>query len=69
MRYYGIFLFNLKKIRLLEKLTQVELAERASINEKYYGRVERGESSPTLDIIIKLAIALNVNITAFFDEI
>lgn len=51
----------LKKMRLEKHLTQFEVAELAEIDEKYYGQIERGINSPTLNIFIKIIKALEIN--------
>lgn len=47
-------------------LTQEMLASKAGINEKYYGRIERGESCPTVDYVIKLCNAMEIDIVELF---
>ena len=40
-------------------LKQVEVCERAGINDKYLSCIERATSIPSLDVIIRLAAALD----------
>lgn len=40
---------RLKAYREYHQLTQEDLATKAGVNEKYYGRIERNESCPTVD--------------------
>ena len=40
-------------------LRQVQVCERASINDKYLSCIERAASIPSLEVIMKLAIALD----------
>lgn len=40
-------------------LKQVEVCERAGINDKYLSCIERATSIPSLEVIMKLALALN----------
>lgn len=50
-----------ENIRLLRKkrgLSQEQLAFRAEINASYMGQVERGEKNPTIDVLSKIALAL-----------
>lgn len=47
-------------------MTQEELAYKAGINEKYYVRLERNKSFPTIDKLEKICIALNTDIVSFF---
>lgn len=53
---------RLKKIRKSKRFSQEELAERAGINRSYLSQVENGHSSPTMEVVDKLAGALEVNI-------
>lgn len=39
-------------------LRQVQVCERAGINDKYLSSIERAKSIPSLEVIMKLAIAL-----------
>lgn len=57
---------KLKAYRLSFNLTQEELAYKAGINEKYYGRLERNESCPTIEKMEKICTALNTDIVSFF---
>jgi DNA-binding XRE family transcriptional regulator len=43
--------------------TQDQLADRADLNRGYLGGIERGERNPTLDIIVKLAAALDMRLS------
>lgn len=40
-------------------LRQVQVCERAGINDKYLSCIERAASIPSLEVVMKLAIALN----------
>lgn len=44
-------------------LTQRELADKAHISEGYVARLEAGDTSPGLDLLSRLAIALSVSLT------
>jgi transcriptional regulator with XRE-family HTH domain len=46
--------------------SQEALAEKADIHPNYVGRIERGECSATVEILLKLAKALNVRPHKFF---
>lgn len=48
------------RYRLKARLSQETLAEKADIHPNYVGRIERGECAPTVEILLKLAIALKV---------
>ena len=40
-------------------LRQIEVCERAGINDKYLSCIERATSIPSLDVLMKLSLALN----------
>jgi transcriptional regulator with XRE-family HTH domain len=54
------------KYRKKAGLSQEALAEQADIHPNYVGRIERGECSATVEILLKLAKALNVRPYKFF---
>lgn len=60
---------NLRRLRLERKLTQEQLGHEAGIDLTYVGRIERNQKNPTVDVIGRLAAALRVHPSAFFDEI
>lgn len=57
---------RLRAYRDLLNYTQEDLAIKAGIDEKYYGRIERGESCPTIIVLEKICAALNIDIVEFF---
>ena len=61
---------NIARIRNQETgYTQAEMEEYSGISRAYYGRIELGLHSPTIDALIKIANALNVPfIRLFLDE-
>jgi transcriptional regulator with XRE-family HTH domain len=54
------FAENLKKVRRARGWSQEELAHRADIDRTYVSLLERQIYSATLDVISKLAVALEV---------
>jgi len=54
------FAERLEKIRKERRLSFNELAQKIDIHSTQLRRYEKGESQPTLDVLRKLAIALNV---------
>jgi len=54
---------TIKILRTRNNLRQDELAERAGINRSYLSMLENGKSSPTLDVLDKLAQALNIRMS------
>ena len=61
---------NIARIRKQETgYTQAEMEEYSGISRAYYGRIELGLHSPTIEALIKIANALNVPfINLFLDE-
>ena len=59
----------IRKYREARNLTQEELAELCGISPAYFGRLERGEHSMTLDKCQKIAAALGVRLADFFEEL
>lgn len=57
---------RLKRLREYYKLTQMQMAERADIDDKYYGRIERNESAPTVSVIEKICSGLDIPLVQFF---
>lgn len=57
---------RIKRLRQERKLSQESLAERVGISPKYVSSIERGKENPTLDIVIKLAGALHVEVEDVF---
>ncbi|MGO0062361.1 helix-turn-helix domain-containing protein [Brevibacillus fluminis] len=57
------------RIRFFRKgsgLSQEQLAFKAGLNPSYLGQVERGEKSPTIDSLEKIATALDVTLEDLF---
>ncbi|MCR1876439.1 helix-turn-helix domain-containing protein [Paraclostridium bifermentans] len=59
---------NIKKIRNLKGLKQSELAELSDVSRVAIGNYERGERTPNVDILNKIANALDVSITDLLSE-
>ncbi len=51
---------RLQEIRKMRKFTQLMLADKVEVDAKYISRIESGISSPSFDMITKLASALEV---------
>lgn len=56
---------RIEEIRSKRGITQDQLSERMEINPKYLSSIERGKENPTLNTLIKLSRALEVD----FDEV
>lgn len=53
---------HLQTIRKLKKISQEELAERASVHRTYIGMIERGERNPTFTMLNRIAHGLDITI-------
>jgi len=54
------FASNVRKIRIKKKLSQKSLADKVGISVSYVSMLERGQRSPPLETIEKVAKALSV---------
>lgn len=52
---------NIRKYRLMKKLRQEDLAEKADLSINYIGAIERGEKMPSLETLIVIINALGVS--------
>ena len=59
---------KLKSIRLNKNLSAEALSRKTGVSAMHIGRIERGESSPTLGVLNKIALGLDVNLTLGFKE-
>ncbi len=51
----------LKKARQSKQLTQLQVAQKAVISEKYYPKLERAESTPSLKTLQKVLKAVGAH--------
>ena len=66
-----IFGPHLRQLRLSRGLTQTQLAERARSNLQFISRLERGTTTPTIGMLLRLADALEcrmVDLVEVFDR-
>jgi transcriptional regulator with XRE-family HTH domain len=59
---------QLKKIRIDKGLTQAEVAQRAKINANTYAKIERGEQTPPIPMLVRIGDAMEVEIDVNFRE-
>ena len=52
---------NIRKYRLMKKLRQEDLAEKADLSINYIGAIERGDKIPSLETLIVIINALGVS--------
>ncbi len=58
-----------RKLRDERELSRLLLSEISGVNEKYIGKIERGESSPSCFVINKIALALKINMKDIFNKL
>ena len=59
---------RLRKIRVEQGLTTIELGMRANISQAMISRIENDHANPTIDKVVSIARALNVPIFKLLDE-
>lgn len=60
---------NVKRIRRAREWSQEDLAGRAEINRTYISAIEAGSRNPTLQIVAKIGLALNVPYHALLEPL
>lgn len=58
---------NLRRLRVLRGLSQEVLAVDAAVDRTYVSRLERGLENPSVAVLERIALALDVPISEFFD--
>ena len=53
---------RIRVVRLDKKISQEKLAEFADVNRNTIGSIERGEISPTIETLYKIAAALDIEL-------
>lgn len=66
MRLREIVARNLRRLRREKNVSQEDLADRAGLNRNYPGLLEREQYAATVDVLEKLAAALDVDPVEFF---
>lgn len=59
---------NLKNLRKAQGLSLGEAAERTGVSKSMLGQIERGESSPTVSTLWKIATGLDISFTALMEQ-
>ena len=61
-------MFNIKSVRSRIGITQKQLANKAGITQAYLSEIETGKTIPSLSVLERLALALDMEITQLFNE-
>ena len=56
----NVFIMNLKRVRKEKKISQMRLAELCESSTSYIGEIEIGQKFPSIEMIEKIARALEV---------
>ena len=59
---------NIKSLRNQRSLSQIELAEKADISIPFLSNIERGNKWPHPETLVKIAVALDVEVYTLFQE-
>ncbi len=59
---------NIRNIRKSKGLSMEAVANEANIEFRQLGRIERGEGNTTIASLVKIADALKVNLSEFFQQ-
>ena len=62
----SIFVQNLRKYRQKSGLTQAQLAEKVNVSTHHIGMIELSRNNPTLDLVERIAKALNIKTYELF---
>jgi DNA-binding XRE family transcriptional regulator len=63
---FGILL---RRLREAENLSQEKLAEKCDLHRTYIGMLERGKRQPSLRVLQKFALVLNVSLPSMMSEL
>lgn len=58
--------WNLRRIRVLQGLSQERLAADAAVDRSYLGGLERQQENPTVDLLDRIAVVLDVSVSELF---
>ena len=53
---------NIRMARLQKRISQEKLAEMVDISTKYLNMIENRKANPTIVIVVKICIALNIEL-------
>jgi transcriptional regulator with XRE-family HTH domain len=67
MEYTTIY-HKIKRLRLKRKITIQDLSAKTGLTPGYLSKIENSEKPPPIPTLIKIAYALNVHISYFFEE-
>lgn len=60
---------TVRKLRLEMGMSQVVFSERCGFYQTYLSRLERGQANPTLNALEVIALAFNLSVFEFFEQV
>lgn len=60
---------RIKYLRTMRRLSQEDLALESGVNKNYLSDLERGTRNPTVKVLEKIAIALDISLSELFKGI
>lgn len=60
---------TVRRLRLEMGMSQVVFSERCGFYQTYLSRLERGQANPTLNALEVIALAFNLSVFEFFDQV
>ena len=69
LRQQSVFVQNLRKYRRKSGLTQAQLAEKVNVSTHHIGMIELSRNNPTLELVERIAEALNIKTYELFMDI
>ena len=60
---------RIRYLRQQKNMTIEDLALEANINRNYLGDLERGTRNPTVDVLNRISVALDVTLSVLFEGI
>lgn len=58
---------RIRQLRKAQKLTQSQLAEKTDLSDNYIGNIERGSRSASVEVLERIAQALQISLKELFD--
>lgn len=66
MKGRALLAWNVRRLRVAKSISQDQLAADAGIDRAYFGGLERQTENPTVDLLDRVADALNVPLSELF---
>lgn len=60
---------TVRRLRLEMGMSQVVFSERCGFYQTYLSRLERGQANPTLNALEVIALAFNLSVFEFFEQV